>query len=538
MDLEKASHTSGFLGLVLQRRLLERPRVRGLVLAAGCVLIPLWQHSFAARPRRLDRAYAQLAASGLQYRGGVQAPTMFLYFYYYLGLFPVATELDAAGAAPRSVALPMSREGARQVIAEHGDTLVMEHGHKIRCGDRGQIWLYLPSMWLRGASAGPQVRFGDGIAFAVALMALFVAFWAVRQPVLGLFFVAFLGSNPFQLYEVYANENVFGWLITTGILVLALHLPLMGDGRPRRLFLWAVPIATGLLLGTARQVRPELPVLCVSAAAVCVLAKGLRWWERVAVPGVLVVALFATSRAWDGYFSRKFEQALQVVREAGGHPFTGPMLRYHTAWHTLWCGLGDFDTRYGYQWHDKRAKLYARPILAEKYGEIMPPWDPGKPMCDAWWDDAKKYYKLPHELPHYDIVVRDKVLHDVTHDPAWYLGILAQRAWRILTETTPVRLAWDGAWATLPMHGLVAIPLLGLLVWARAWFLVKLLLFFVPLSFVALLIYSGGGTCYYSAYHLAAAAVLAAVAFEWLLWARKRPRRPRRTPGAPPAQER
>ena len=65
-------------------------------------------------------------------------------------------------------------------------------------------------------------------------------------------------------------------------------------------------------------------------------------------------------------------------------------------------------------------------------------------MCSSWreaWDAAGKYYRTPYELPHYEEVIRDKVLGDIRRDPVWYLGILWKRAGRILTETSPVRLA-------------------------------------------------------------------------------------------------
>jgi hypothetical protein len=124
-------------------------------------------------------------------------------------------------------------------------------------------------------------------------------------------------------------------------------------------------------------------------------------------------------------------------------------------------------------------------------------------------------------MPGYHDALRSKVLGDIARDPLWYLGILAQRAGRILTETTPVRLRWGGGWVTLPMHGLVVLPVLGVLAWARAWRLVKLIVFFAPLSLMALVVYSGRGMCYYSCYHLAVAAVLVALLVEAGLWARR-----------------
>lgn len=504
----------GFFGLVLQRRRLERPRVRLLLLVAGCVGIPLWQRSFAVRPERMDRRYALRASSGLQYPGGIQTPTKFVYFFTYLGLYPVATELDESR-------LVMSRAGAEQVLREHGDTLIMETGHTIRSGQHGRIYVYLPDAWLKGAPRAPSVRACHGIVFVLALEALFVAFWWARRTLLGILLVAFLGSNPFQLLEVYGRENIFGWPITTAAIVLALHVPfLFGERRPGRLATWGAPVATGLLLATVRQVRPEPVVLILSALGLYATASALRWRVRLALVALLAASFGGASKAWEAHFARKYDQALEVVTAAGGHPYTGPRMGYNTPWDNIWEGLGDFDTKYGYAWSDAAAVAHARPVLLEKYGEEV--------AGDGYWDDAKKYYKWPLETPHYNDVLRSKVLRDITHDPLWYLGILAQRAWRILTQTTPLRLAWGTVWVSLPMHGLLALPVLCLLAWARAWGLLKLVGFFVPLSLVALLVYSGKGMCYYSCYHVGVAAVVCALLFEGVLWAYKWWRRQRR----------
>ena len=550
MTEAKQADTRSFLDLVLQGRPFEGKWVRLAVLALGCAGIPLWQHSFARKPSALDATFKHKASSGLHYElsetelararrtialagdyvQGVQAPLRFIYFYHYLGLYPVASEL-----APSE--LDYSREGAEKLLATRGDTLVMEIGHTVRSAEPGQMLLYLPDVWLRGDVRRPRVRTGHGIVFAAALVALFVTFWAVRQPLLGFLLVAFLGSNPCQLYEVYFRENVFGWMITTGVLLLALHLPLMQRRRPHRLLLWAAPLATGLLLATVRQIRPEPVAMIVSAALCCLLVAGVRWRVRAALVLVLLVSFCGAATAWELYFERLYGRALVAVKAAGGHPYTGPRQQYHMGWHNVWCGLGDFDRKYGYEWNDNLAKDYARPILAERYHEIMGDWNwyTGA-STDQHWDEAKKYYKMPHELPHYVEVVRSKVLHDIRHDPLWYLDILLRRAGRILSETTPVSVSWGGSRLGVPVPGALIIPLAVILVAIRGWPFLKLVAFLIPLSFPALLVYSARGMCHYSCYHLAAAAVSVCLLLEaglWLGWrkrSRNRPRRPRKEP--------
>jgi len=105
-----------------------------------------------------------------------------------------------------------------------------------------------------------------------------------------------------------------------------------------------------------------------------------------------------------------------VVARAGGHPYAGPLRLYHTVWHSVWCGLGDFDKKHGYVWDDRIANDYALPILREQYHVDVPPPRPGHYFVDAYWDDAMLYPKLPEDLPHYDDVLQEKVLRDMRND--------------------------------------------------------------------------------------------------------------------------
>jgi len=479
------------------------------LLALGLILIPLWQCSFLwVHPSSLPSDYYCWAATGLHQE------SRFVYFLYYLNLFPVATEL------PDRV-LVYSRDGANRVFEKHGDTLVMELGHTLRFGDLGRTLLFLPAAWLKGSPEVPSVRPCNAAAFIFALMALFASAWWVGRPVLGAILVILLGSNPFQIFEVYVNGNIFGWSITAAMLVLALHWPLLGFRKPRGGYVWAVPVLTGLLLATIRQVRTEPAFIALSALAAYLTMSGVRWPKRLALAGLLIATMMGTGRAWSAYFDAKFRQAAQRVGAAGGHPYTGPRNLYHATWFSLWCGLGDFDTKYGYQWLDVAAGLYAMPIL-KQMGVDVPPWDGSTHVFQTYWDDARKYYKTPYELPHYEDVLRDKVLHDIRHDPLWYLDILLRRLWRILWETTPASLGIGPARLSMPFPGLIFLPVVGFLLWVRNWPLVKLACFLLPLSLIAFVIFSDRGTCWYSCYHLVPAAIL----LTWLAqWAMARLRR-------------
>jgi hypothetical protein len=418
-----------------------------------------------------------------------------VYFLYYLGIYPVVANDGHQRMREDPGYRKFQREAAERVIAERGETLSMESGWTIRAGDMGRTLLYLPYAWWSGGARNPRVAPTHAVAFTLALAGLYAAFWWVRDPVLGALAVALLGSNPYQLYEVHARENIFGWSITAGLLTLALSLPLLQRRRAGRRA-WVLPLSIGALLGSVRQIRPEPVAILAAAAAACLLLSRSSWRRRAALCAVLLASFFVTTSLWSAFFDHKFEEARQVVASAGGNVYQGPRDRYHTFWNPLWCGLGDFGQKYGYEWRDKAAAHYAAPIMRKRYQQLRrePDWR------YLYWD------------PVYDEVLREKILHDITHDPLWYLGVLARRVGRVLAWTTPLRLAIGPWWIGLPWNGLATLPLFAMLAWTRSWPLLKLAAFPLGTSLPAVVVFAGTvpGQTYMNWFHVIGAAVVLA----------------------------
>jgi len=474
-------------------------RRRALTLAAGLLLIPIWQLSFYVDGERLDTRYHLWASTGLH------SEHKFVYFLYYQGLFPVATE-----HAP----LEFGREAAESIVRDHGDTLLMEWRHTIRAGGLLGTFLHLPGAWLKGEPGTPSVRPCHAVAFTGALMALYLAFWWARMTLFGGVAAALLGSNPFQLFEVYGRENVFGWPITAALLALAFCVPLLAERRAPRFYVWVAPVAAGALAGTARHIRIEAVPVLLSVLVACLFAPRQRWRTRVALAVLCAVSFVSVSNAWQAWFGHKRREALDVVTRADGHPYTYDRLTYHTFWPPIWSGLGDYGEKYGYAWHDGVAVHYALPILEERYG-LKPKWSRVAHVLDEYWDADRKYYRSIVSVPPYHDILRDKVLGDIRRDPLWYAGVLARRVGRVFMETTPVRVGLGRHWLPVPAHGLLLLPVLALLVWARAWPMVRILCFTLPLSATTVAVFSGRGTCYYACYHIFVTAFLATRAVEW-----------------------
>lgn len=422
-----------------QRR---RPRA---ALLCGLIAIVLWQSIFFRHgdpETTLSSSPYRITASG----GIVPWQSDFVYFLYYLNLYPLAS--IAPGSRENSV------EGARRLIAEQGRTLVTDRYWTVRYGDLAKTYLYLPHVWLKGRPVKPRMLHANALAFTLALLVLFAAFWCAGQTALGILLVVLIGSNPFQVQEVYVNNNLLGWPITITVLMLGLHLPFMRDRPPRIVVAVAIALLSGLMLGSLRQIRTEPALVAASAAAIYLTASRMRYWLRLALVVLLGAGFVLASSGWTKYFEAKYREASRVVAAAGGHRYDGPRHSYHFIWHAVWCGLGDFDRKYGYQWSDLSAIRYAWPILQRRQFEVTgyppaepDPWD--SLTLGAYWDQGRQYARTPFETREYTEVARDKVLGDIRRDPWWYASIIARRIARILTESTPPAWRWETDRASL-----------------------------------------------------------------------------------------
>jgi hypothetical protein len=104
-------------------------------------------------------------------------------------------------------------------LRDHPEALRTERGYIIRSGDLGKIWLFNVGTFLRGEAKGLSAFEFNSWFFTLGLVAILVAAWYIDRLLLGMLIVLLVGSHPFQLFEVYADQ-VPGTVCSTG------HLPL------------------------------------------------------------------------------------------------------------------------------------------------------------------------------------------------------------------------------------------------------------------------------------------------------------------------
>jgi hypothetical protein len=503
-----------WLDLPLQKKLVSGSTGK-ILLMLGILSIGFWQLHF----RSLVKQGALPAQNYSIDNTGIIPPLRaFTYFYYYLGLYPLSNSVKPT---------VFGRQGAEDLIQQHGSTLIMEESNSIRWGDHGRIWLY----WLEAVRKG---RYREDLSllpsqqvfWTLSLILLWSVCWWLHVPVLGLFLVIFLGSNPLSIHELYVRENAFGLPGAIAVFVLALHFPWIIKTKESLPFylLAGVAIITAVLLGTVRQIRLENALIAISALTLYTFLRSYSKRQRVVVVGLFLLMFGLTMKGWEAYFERKFNQATDVVKAHGGVPYNGPVDRYHMFWHPIWCGLGDFDRKYGYVWSDNEGARFAEPFL-KKYIEEHPDEFPEEEgVCH---DKDCRYVRTIFDFNQYRTIIRDKVLHDIRKDPLWYAGILARRAKRILFESTPVRASIGSGVLTLPYHGLMLPFLMGFLIYVRKWRWLGWVLFTRPLALPAFAVFSGRGNVYLPIFPQITAALLCAWIVE-AVWAWRKHERSKR----------
>jgi len=403
----------------------------------------------------------------------------FTYFNYYTDYFPLATT---------TAKLKYSKQDALSEINENGKNLIMEYYHWSRLGEHARIWAFLPDAWLKNSPKSPSIHLFNVLVFLISLLILYSGFWFVRKPSCGLFIVVLINLTPFYLFEVFVNQNIFGLLGSTFFMVMGINMFLFFSEKKDLFKVFFLSILTGAIIGFFSEFRNEISIVLLTLIFIYLLLNNFRFYVRIILSFIAFISFSSTKKVMRSHFDTKFQKTIELVGEHGGHVYNGAKINGHNFWHPLFCGLGDFDTKYGYEWNDLIAYKYAIPELNEKYNMNLK-YRPGQYHLDQYYDDARKYYIKPEELNHYETVMKDKVLSDIKNDPLWYLEIIWKRIIRVLTKTLPYSYL-----------GFVAIPLLYYLFEQKKWHWIKLIIVSLPLSATSIIIYSGRGTTYNSVF--------------------------------------
>ena len=402
----------------------------------------------------------------------------FVYFYYYTGYFPLATQQKK---------IQHSKEKAFEEIEERGEDLIMEYYHWSRLGENSRIFAFLPNAWIDGGVKKPSIKLFNVLVFILGLALLFFGFWKVKKPLLGLVLVFLINTTPFYLYEVFTNQNVFGVLPSSFFMILGLNLVFLFSYKIDFYYKILIPIISAFIIGFFSEIRNEISIVLASLLLIYLLSKQLSIVFKIYAVFLTIFIFSGTKQSLRNYFKTKFNETAELVSSKNGHLYTGGLIEGHMVWHPIFCGLGDFDTKYGYAWNDMVAFDYAMPILNSEH-KLNLKYKGGYHL-DKYYDKDKLYYVKFDEIPEYEPIIKEKVLSDIKNDPLWFAEIIWKRIIRVFSRTLPFQ-----------NLGFIMLLLLSVLIYKKKWHWIKLLVVSLPLSATSIVVFSGRGTTYNSVF--------------------------------------
>ena len=402
------------LALTMQRGILRHRAIAVVFIALSITGMVAQQASYLRLTADPDPYYRNVLNLGASYQ-------RFFAFFYYYGGFPVNLDRQPT----------KTRAEADATLATLGPRLTPESG----IYNRASIFIFYPDAWMKGRPDTAEMRTGHAVWFTFGLVTLFLALCAAGQPLLGLFSALLVGSNPFQVYELYhvSSSTIFPTVISTGIVIMAACIWLSTDrmARAPRMSLVIATLA-GAVCALQYEIRLEGVGVVGGALFSLVVCFRHRALMKVAMALTFAAALMLTSAALDRYFAATFARANTVVAQFGGTPAQPGNPYYSTQWWALWSGLGDFDEKYGFLADDRAGISYY-------YGHGL---------------------QVVSEKAH-----RANYLGTVASDPLWFGEIMYRRMNRVLTENTPYRLGYGPRFIDLPGSP-VAVTLAGLMLLA------------------------------------------------------------------------
>lgn len=449
-------------------------------------LICLWQTAYYLFGIELSPDYRRADATGFNHYWGQH----FVYFYHYKDLFPLAT-VDSTKE--------YSHEGATKSLINRPKDLRMEWGHWARFGESARIWLYMPHIWLTGDIEKPEIIIANTLILILALVSIWLSILNIGRPLLGIFLVLAMGFSPFILYETYHNNNIFGTLASISVILFSLHVSLF-EKRKFRWSMLVIPVLSGIIVGFMHQVRAEILAMTLSPLVVYATSGTLMRWKKVVFSGVFLLTLFLSSKSIRSYFDVTLDKTIEIVEQVGGTPFLGGRTMVHPFWHPMYCGLGDYDKKYGLVLHDTAVYNFALPILRQQSGLKLK--YPGKTPyeMDEFYDTRELYYKKVETIPGFEDIVRTRFLELVASDPGWYIVILSKRTIDFLFNLSPMGVSISEV-VEVPYSGWISLLLLSSMLIAKQEFWVKYLLFTYPLGSSVILVYSAYNNSYQSIFH-------------------------------------
>lgn len=345
----------------------------------------------------------------------------FFYFDYYLNLYPLKSIINPEQE-------DLSKEKALEKLS-NVNLLEMEEGHVVRFGGFFINYLfYFDALFFKNI-LNPSLKTFNIIFFNLALLLTMLAFFSKKKYLLGTIFCYLISSNPFQIYEVYHNENIFGNFISISLILSSFYIFITKFDKNKYYFyhvalysLLSVFVIVFFIFIRSSFIVFIFPLLISFFFLKLDLAKKI---FNIILSIIFFVSLNFT---FQNIVDTKLDKTKNILLEKNGRYLDVP-LQFHERYFPIYIGLNEFKTKLNFGfWHDDEGNA-----VLEKENFVV---------TDIMSKKSNNGYNLHpvNEIEGYDKYFKNEIIRIVKQDYYLVPNLIYNRINYSLNNLTPVQL--------------------------------------------------------------------------------------------------
>ena len=258
----------------------------------------------------------------------------FFYFNYYLDLFPLKSKVNPTIDE-------LNKKAAKKKLQDVKN-LIMEENHTIRFGGFFSHYLYYFDAFIFDNILNPELKVFNIIFYNFSLLLLFFGFHLNQNTKLGFIFCFLMISNPFQVFEVYKHENIFGLMISLTILMGSFFLILKSLERNKKFlfFLTLYIILLVIILNFFYFVRSNV-VIFVIPFLISIFFLNIKMNIKITSLLFIILSLNTMNYLFSNSIDNKINKTKEMLKLQNGKYLDVPY-EIHEKYFPLYVGIGEY----------------------------------------------------------------------------------------------------------------------------------------------------------------------------------------------------
>lgn len=345
----------------------------------------------------------------------------FFYFDYYLNLYPLKSIINPEQE-------DLSKEKALEKLS-NVNLLEMEEGHVVRFGGFFINYLfYFDALFFKNI-LNPSLKTFNIIFFNFALLLTMLAFFSKKKYLLGTIFCYLISSNPFQIYEVYHNENIFGNFISISLILSSFYIFITKFDKNKYYFYHVVlySLLSVFVIVFFIFIRSSF-IVFIFPFLISFFFLKLDLTKKIFNIIFSIIFFVSLNFTFQNIVDTKLDKTKNILLEKNGRYLDVP-LQFHERYFPIYIGLNEFKTKLNFGfWHDDEGNA-----VLEKENFVV---------TDIMSKKSNNGYNLHpvNEIEGYDEYFKNEIIRIVKQDYYLVPNLIYNRINYSLNNLTPVQL--------------------------------------------------------------------------------------------------